>query len=266
MKQLQMTFDHGKRHELIRLAGVMADHVDIIEIGYPELITFGLDLVREIHEAHPDVKLCADAKVFHGGSGVTRRCFDAGADRVYVIDGHGRGENFLPGLLDERAKQISIAELTDVVKGLSCAVLIGMHAMSGTTNAFLDHTQSSLKIHRYFYNGKEIGEMAQIGGYLGHFGVSCVAVSGDAAACREARKFFGDKIFTAEVKTAKCRNLAECLPYDEASSRIYGAVFDGVSNPEKNKPLKFSLPLKITVEFNRADYCEDACRSECVKG
>ena len=85
MKQLQMTFDHGKRHELIRLAGVMADHVDIIEIGYPELITFGLDLVREIHEAHPDVKLCADAKVFHGGSGVTRRCFDAGATIVSVL-------------------------------------------------------------------------------------------------------------------------------------------------------------------------------------
>lgn len=192
-------------------------------------------------------------------------CFDAGAERVYVIDGHGRGENFLPGLLDERAKQISISELTDVVKGLSCAVLIGMHAKAGTMNAFLDHTQSSLKIHRYFYNGKEIGEMAQIGGYLGHFGVACVAVSGDAAACREARELFGDEIFTAEVKTAKCRNLAECLPQDEASLRIYGAVFDGVSNPEKNKPLKLSLPLKITVEFNRADYCEDACRSESVK-
>ena len=85
MAELQLTFDHGKRHELIRSANEMADHVDIIEIGYPELITFGLDLVKEIHDAHPNVKLCVDAKVFHGGSGVTRRCFEAGASIVTVL-------------------------------------------------------------------------------------------------------------------------------------------------------------------------------------
>ena len=85
MAELQLIMDHGKRHELIRLADQMADHVDIIEIGYPELITFGLDLVKEIHEAHPKVKLCVDAKVFHGGSGVTRRCFEAGASIVTVL-------------------------------------------------------------------------------------------------------------------------------------------------------------------------------------
>lgn len=87
MAELQLTFDHGKRHELIRSADHMWNHVDIIEIGYPELVTFGLDLVREIHEAHPEVKLCVDAKVFHGGSGVTRRCFEAGASIVTVLAG-----------------------------------------------------------------------------------------------------------------------------------------------------------------------------------
>ena len=85
MAELQLVMDHGKRHELIRLTNQIADHVDIIEIGYPELVTFGLDLVKEIHEAHPQVKLCVDAKVFHGGSGVTRRCFDAGASIVTVL-------------------------------------------------------------------------------------------------------------------------------------------------------------------------------------
>ena len=87
MTKLQLVFDHGKRHELIRAADEMADHVDIIEIGYPELITFGLDIVKEIHEAHPNLELCVDAKVFHGGSGVTRRCFEAGASIVTVLGG-----------------------------------------------------------------------------------------------------------------------------------------------------------------------------------
>lgn len=83
--ELQLVFDHGKRHELIRSADEMADYVDIIEIGYPELVTFGLDVVKEIHDAHPNVKICVDAKVFHGGSGVTRRCFEAGASIVTVL-------------------------------------------------------------------------------------------------------------------------------------------------------------------------------------
>ncbi len=83
--QLQLVFDHGKRHEIIRGCDEMADYVDIIEIGYPELITFGLDVIKEIHNAHPDLKLCVDAKVFHGGSGVTRRCFEAGASIVTVL-------------------------------------------------------------------------------------------------------------------------------------------------------------------------------------
>ena len=85
--QLQLVFDHGKRHEVIRATDEMADYVDIVEIGYPELVTFGLSIVSEIHEAHPDLKLCVDAKVFHGGSGITRRCFEAGAHIVTVLAG-----------------------------------------------------------------------------------------------------------------------------------------------------------------------------------
>ena len=83
--KLQLVIDHGKRHEVIRMVDDMADHVDVIEIGYPQLVTFGLDLVKEIRKAHPDLELCVDAKVFHGGSGVTRRCFEAGATSISVL-------------------------------------------------------------------------------------------------------------------------------------------------------------------------------------
>lgn len=83
--KLQLVIDHGKGHEVLRMCDEMADYVDIIEIGYPELITFGLGIVKKIHDAHPDLRLCVDAKVFHGGSGVTRRCFMAGASIVTVL-------------------------------------------------------------------------------------------------------------------------------------------------------------------------------------
>ena len=83
--KLQLTIDHGKRHEVIHLVNLLADHVDVVEIGYPQMMTFGLELIKEIREVHPNLCICVDAKVFHGGTGVTTRCFDAGANIVTVL-------------------------------------------------------------------------------------------------------------------------------------------------------------------------------------
>ena len=83
--KLQLTIDHGKYHEVIAIVDRLVDHVDIVEIGYPQVVTFGLGLIEELREKHPDLCLCVDAKVFHGGTGVTTRCFDAGANIVTVL-------------------------------------------------------------------------------------------------------------------------------------------------------------------------------------
>ena len=83
--KLQLTIDHGKRHEVLRAIELLADHVDIVEIGYPQVVTFGLDFVREVRETHPDLAISVDAKVFHGGTGVTSRCFEAGASIVTCL-------------------------------------------------------------------------------------------------------------------------------------------------------------------------------------
>lgn len=182
---------------------------------------------------------------------------EAGADTVFVLDGHGKGENFISERLHPAAKQITIADLATVIKEICCVVLVGMHAMSGTLDAFLDHTQSSIKIHNYFYNGKRIGEISQIGTFAGYFGVPCVAVTGDSATCREAKELI-DGVFTASVKTARGRNHAECIPTDEATARIYSAVHDGFIGAAGIKPMKVTLPLTVTVEFNRSDYCDEA--------
>lgn len=183
--------------------------------------------------------------------------FDSGADTVYVNDGHGSGNNFIKDMLDKRAVQVTLAELSDIIQSISSVVLIGMHAMSGTANAFLDHTQSSARIHRYYYNGHRIGEMSQIGAFAGYFGVPCVAVSGDESACREAKRIF-PCISTAAVKTARGRNSADCIDAKTAQKRIYDAVCDGYLHRAEAKPHSVKLPLNVDVEFHRADYCDEA--------
>lgn len=85
--KIQLTIDHGKDFEVLQLVDAMADVVDIIEIGFPQVVTFGLTMVKQIRESHPDLCLCVDAKVFHGGTGVTTRCFEAGANIVTVLSG-----------------------------------------------------------------------------------------------------------------------------------------------------------------------------------
>lgn len=83
--RLQLALDHGKEHELLAVVEEVAPKVDIIEVGFPMIVTFGLELVRKIRDLVPAKPICVDVKVLHGGTGVTSRCFDAGANIVSVL-------------------------------------------------------------------------------------------------------------------------------------------------------------------------------------
>lgn len=186
---------------------------------------------------------------------------DAGAEKVYVCDGHGCGKNFLEGALDARATQIAVKDFPWVIRDVDAVVAIGMHAMAGTQRAFLDHTQSSKTIHHYFYDGKRIGELAQIGVYAGHFGVPCVAVSGDTAACAEAQTLFGEHVSLAVVKTAEVRNSAVCVDLETAEARIRAAVLRGLADRNLIPPTVQALPFEVAVEYNTTSLCDDVCRA-----
>ena len=217
----------------------------------------GVDKMEQIAEDHPEHQriceyLMGDTKAAIAGA------FDAGAEAVYVLDGHGGGKNFIPGMLDPRAVQIRMDDMPKYIHQVSAAMQIGLHAMAGTWHAFLDHTQSSVSIHNYYFNDMKIGELMQDGVFSGYFDVPCVTVSGDRAACAEAEHFFPG-VYTACVKTAEQRNIAECLPLEEARKLIYEAAKKGYENRHRIQPYKLPLPFTVTVEFNRADYCDAVC-------
>lgn len=224
--------------------------------GISGIATYGAVFDVDSNEYQEGLKrLMADTNA------AVKAAFDAGAEKVYVCDGHYHGKNFLEGKLDKRATQVWVKDLSWVAKDVSAVVAIGSHAMAGTQGAFLEHTQLYREIHHYFYNGERIGELMQMGVYMGYFGVPMVAMSGDKAACEEAKRFFGNEIFTACVKVGKERNLADCLPNDQAEKLIYDAVKKGIENRANCKPYVMQLPFEIKVEFNCCDYCEDECRN-----
>lgn len=83
--RLQLAIDHGKEHEILSVVEHVAPEVDVVEIGFPMIVTYGLGLVEKVRELVPSKPLCVDVKVFHGGTGVASRCFDAGANIVSVL-------------------------------------------------------------------------------------------------------------------------------------------------------------------------------------
>ncbi|MBM4017629.1 MAG: hypothetical protein FJ288_04745 [Planctomycetes bacterium] len=184
--------------------------------------------------------------------------FAGGAAHVTVLDSHGGGNNFILELLDKRAENDTRPNkkwwgvLDDSYQG---TFFIGAHAMAGTQNAFLDHTQSSLSWHDYSINGRRMGELAQWAVVAGNWGVPMLMVSGDEAACAEARAFF-KPVETAAVKRAVGRNRAELVDPKEARERIRQAARRAMALVGKGRPLTPSKPMEIILRYNRSDYCD----------
>lgn len=215
--------------------------------------------IDEINRRNIENYYIARKKLMLDVNTAARACFDAGVEKVTVLDGHGGGGNFIVEELDARARLVGVSELHEVMRDADGVVMIGMHAMAGTADGFLHHTQSSVRISNYYYGEKKIGEMMQMAVFAGQFGVPCIAMSGDRAACREATEILPG-IKTAEVKWANEREVAFGIPTDKAQAEIYRAVYEAVKDSCAYKPVSTALPLEITVEFKTpaamAEFCQ----------
>ena len=193
--------------------------------------------------------------------------FDGGADHVTVLDSHGGGGNFVLDMLDERAENDTRPNkrwwgtLDDSFDG---TFFIGAHAMAGTMNGFLDHTQSSRNWYNYTINGRRYGELGQWAVVAGAFGVPMLMVAGDEAACAEAREFFAP-VETAVVKRGVGRQTAVTVPEEEARQRIREAARRAVGLAGEARPLKPLCPMEVVLQLTRTDYCDDMARKEGVE-
>lgn len=71
--------------DALELAGKVAEHVDIIELGTPLIKAAGLAAVTAVKEAHPDKIVFADMKTMDAGELEADIAFKAGADLVSVL-------------------------------------------------------------------------------------------------------------------------------------------------------------------------------------
>ena len=186
-------------------------------------------------------------------SAVVRGLRDGGATEITVIDGHGN-QAMIPHLMAPGAKYITGQPRPDgnrwsLDKSYSGLVMFGFHAMNGTADGVLHHTQSSKSENKYWYNGVESGELAQTAAIAGYFGVPPILVTGDEATCREATKFFGSGVVTVATKQGLSREAAVLYPFEETRKALYEGARKAIEAIPKCKPYIMEEPIKAKMEY-----------------
>lgn len=109
---LQLALDTPHADTVRRLLDQTADDVDIIELGTPLLIRYGVDIIAGIRQDHPDKKILADLKIVDAGAVEAGLAFDAGADIVTVL---GTAHPATLREAGERAKRSSGRVMADLI-------------------------------------------------------------------------------------------------------------------------------------------------------
>lgn len=183
---------------------------------------------------------------------------DGGATEIVVLDGHGN-QAVVPHLMVEGATYITgkprpgAGNLSLLDSTFDAMVMIGFHAMNGTDDGVLCHTQSSRSENKYWYNGVESGELVQNAVIAGYYNVPLVMVTGDLATCREARQFFGENCVTVATKKGLSREAAQLFSFKESRRALYEGAKKAMTVISKNKPYKLDFPVKAKKEFMGKD-------------
>jgi D-amino peptidase len=186
---------------------------------------------------------------------------DGGATEIVVLDGHG-SQAVLPHLMEPGAKYVTgkprpgAGNLSCLDSSFAGMVMVGFHAMMGTSDGVLNHTQSSKTENRYWYNGVESGELAQNAAIAGYYGVPVIMVSGDEATCREAQKFFGNEIITVAVKKGLSREAAILYPFAETRKALYEGARKAVAAISKCKPYIIKTPINVKMQYLKYDQAQ----------
>ncbi|MHC4718399.1 MAG: M55 family metallopeptidase [Planctomycetota bacterium] len=189
---------------------------------------------------------------------------ETGAQDVLVADCHGPGavvfEELHPAAKLLHGRPLAPrSRMMEATSEYDVCMIVGQHAMAGTVDGDLNHTQSSRSIDCIRLNDQPIGEIAQFALSQGASGRPVIFLSGDEAACREAEALI-DGITTVAVKCGLGRNSAISLSAAEARGRIGEGVRRAVQRhrDEPIAPLTWPGPYVLEKRFFHTDAADRA--------
>ncbi len=212
----------------------------------------GVYKFAQTRDPDPELGRQANAYLMEDLRHVVRGLRAGGATEIMIVDGHG-SQAFVPHLMEPGAKYLTGLPRPRGSGGLDGSfaglVQIAAHAMMGTPDGVLCHTQSSRSENRYWYNGVESGELAPCAAIAGYYDVPTIMVSGDEATCREARQFFGPECVTVAVKEGVAREAAILYPFAETHQALYDGAKRAMEVIDKCKPYKLTVPIQAKKQW-----------------
>lgn len=155
---------------------------------------------------------------------------EVGVTEILVCDGHGQGGLDSASIRPEA--RVIEAKRSKYPLGLDtsfdAAIMIGQHAKADTDGGHLCHSGSFSRAD-WLLNGKSVGEIALFMLLAGYFNVPVIMISGDLAACEEARQLV-PSIETVSVIEGQKKGSTKGMTTDEAIDFNAGSLH---VSPEK---------------------------------
>ncbi|WP_270584769.1 3-hexulose-6-phosphate synthase, partial [Bacillus smithii] len=122
--ELQLALDLVDIPEAIEIVKEVEEYIDIVEIGTPVVKIWGLEAVKQMKEAFPNLRVLADLKTMDAAAYEVMKASEAGADIVTVL---AAAEDLtIKGAVEEAKKQgkqvlvdmIAVKNLEERAKGI----------------------------------------------------------------------------------------------------------------------------------------------------
>ncbi len=194
---------------------------------------------------------------------------DAGATDVWAWSAHGS----FPGAIDIELVhpecRVVYAEEGGPVghdRSFDALFMIGQHAMAGAPYGRLTHSFHA-GIVEFSVNGRPWGETAATAFEFGRFDVPFALLSGDQAACDEAKALAPNVVTVPVMRGLTPKpNLFEpaatvCLSPQKARERIREAAAQAVKRCPTIPPFVVAPPYTIRTRFERADLADRAMKT-----
>lgn len=82
---LQLALDTCNTEDALKIIGELESHIDIVEIGTPMIMAYGMEPVRRIINSYPNIRIVADMKIMDAGEFEADIAFNAGASIVSIM-------------------------------------------------------------------------------------------------------------------------------------------------------------------------------------
>jgi D-amino peptidase len=185
---------------------------------------------------------------------------DFGADRVVISDAHAtmrcleleeipRGCEVVQGFIRE------FSMVSCIEQGFDGAIFLGYHARRGTKKAIMDHSYSASTIREIRINGEPMGEFGINALLAGHYGVPVIMVTGDQAACKEAKSLVPD-IETVVTKKAESRHGAISRLPEDVREEISRKAVRAADKASSIKPLKPKKVNRLDLELTSTEFAD----------